>query len=96
MTVYVRKFLNLKGHHTTAAILAEINPGDKNCTLDISDCNRTISLEFDLWTAFQNDTDFDTRKAKANALYKIDVLYKTIRDFRRVLYRILGEKPREL
>ena len=74
--------LNLPGHHSTAAIAAEVvttGPGryDTNAFVQISDCDRRIALDFCLHDADEHE----------NNLYKVDTLISSLRTFRRALVK---------
>jgi len=55
---YVRKFLNRRGYHGGAYILASIERAPANATsgygvdtyMEITDCSRRIELEFPMWS----------------------------------------------
>lgn len=75
-----RALLNLPGHHSTAAIVAEINTPSNSeryayAHVTISDCSRTISLEFSPGDESQH----------VNDLHKVDVMIDVLRKFRRGL-----------
>lgn len=76
--------LNLPGHHGTAAIVAEIteNRYGNYASIVISDCDRRISLEFEL-------TDGDSYE---NDMHKVDTLVDALQTFRRALKK-LHAKP---
>jgi hypothetical protein len=79
-----RSLLNLPGHHTTAAIVAEIdNTEDEplfpkpnedgygmqpNITCRITDCDDAVNIDFDVKTANQLE----------NSLYKVDVMVESL------------------
>ncbi len=75
---YAREFLNRRGHHGGAYILAVVDrtePTDDpdryvNIELEIADCSRHITLEFPVWSA--GDRSNTVRKARllANVLDK--------------------------
>jgi len=75
---YRREFLNNPGHHSTGHILAYVEEttveknwsGDINFTL--ADCNRQINLSFDI----------DDAEERANSLYKMDLIIKSLQEFR--------------
>lgn len=67
---YVRKFLNLPGNHNLGAILASVERD--SFVLDISDCSRKISLEFNGYG----------KPEQRNALHKVDVLIEVLTGFR--------------
>ncbi len=77
-----RAMLNLPGYHSTAAIVAEVRDGGRGggyafATLQISDCQRSVSLEFNV-----NEPDeFE------NNLYKIDTILESMRVFRRAVVK---------
>lgn len=82
----VREWLNLEGHHGNAYITATVPevPEDRQLdgywlpyisggSIDIADCNRRISLSFDIG---------DDDGATENSLYKLDLLLSTLQEFR--------------
>lgn len=71
--LYIRKFLNKPGFHTTGHILAIVE--GNSYTFNLSDCDRQIKLEF-------NGYDNAARK---NALFKVDVLLTTITAFKEAM-----------
>ena len=74
-----RALLNLPGHESTAAIVAEITrPSAEypDITLVISDCSRVIHLSFDRG---------GTPDERENNLYKVDTLISVLREFRKGL-----------
>lgn len=79
-----RSLLNLSGHHSTAAIVAEVpdtsvgnwdNAAHPDAVCKITDCDGSISLDMDYATANQLE----------NSVHKIDVMIETLIDFRRGL-----------
>lgn len=71
-----RDLLNLPGYHSTAAIVAEVvltNDPWSRAEIVISDCTRTISLEF-------SPGDPDSRE---NDLHKIDTMIRHLKEFRK-------------
>jgi hypothetical protein len=72
-----RALLNLPGHQSTAAIVAEITMEGSSTypdyTLKISDCSRAVDLEL----------DFDTADSRENNLYKIDTMLDVLKEFRK-------------
>lgn len=76
-----RSFLNRRGHHEGAYVLAEMRRGAMSAgTLTISDCLRQVTLEFS-----RHD-----RAAVRNSIYKADVLLRTVGALRDELERNLG------
>jgi hypothetical protein len=73
--LYIRQFLNNEGHSGLAAMLAEINTGDLGenyldfgADLSISDCNRTVQLDFGVYgTADEAKDRAELRKDLQNA-----------------------------
>lgn len=74
--------LNLPGHHSTAAIVAEITdtgsgrrPGNgyPGIVLQISDCARAVSIDLNI----HGETPFE------NSLYKVDTMIEHLRALRR-------------
>lgn len=93
---YTRRFLNRRGHHAGAYVLASVedtsrSPDDTAWTdIDfvLSDCGRQIRLDFDV------DTD-----GLANSLHKVDVLLDTLTRFRAALVeegRLAAERERRV
>jgi hypothetical protein len=80
--INIRRFLNRKGHHAGAHVIARV--GDTSdepdfcrhtwcpIVLEISGCSRVVSLDFELYTAAE----------RRNSLHKLDVLIDTITQFR--------------
>lgn len=83
---YRREFLNEEGHHGLAAVLAEIKEGDQNedyvdfgATLQISDCNRSVTLDFGVFGTANNARDLEILRADlANAYEKAMRLMNTV------------------
>lgn len=75
-----RALLNLPGHHSTAAVVAEVR-NEHTCFVQISDCQRAVNLEFDMYS--QDDY--------ANGVFKIDTLIATLTTFRKA-YKATGRK----
>lgn len=81
-----RSLLNLPGHHSTAAIVAEIDntvnmPYDReddgyalqpNITCKITDCENSVNIEFDVNTASQLE----------NSLHKVDAMIEALTSMR--------------
>lgn len=81
-----RSLLNLPGHHSTAAIVAEVkDTGDLEWKADddgykivptitcaITDCDNKVNIEFDVQTANQLE----------NSLYKVDVMLDALTKLR--------------
>ena len=80
--------LNLPGHHSTAAIVAEIEntvvTGEEypDACFQISDCNRSISLDFESLHRYYDDPREDVM---ANDIHKIDVMLDALKAFRKGL-----------
>jgi hypothetical protein len=80
-TFYRRRFLNRRGHHGGAFVLADIHPEkylsdgrevhDISAFIAIADCSRVATIDFDVHTAA------DAR----NALHKAHLLLRVITDF---------------
>lgn len=79
-----RAMLNLPGHHSTAAIVAELRDTEGNwdendewpsATCVISDCETRISLDMDFASAHQVE----------NSVHKIDTIVETLIELRRGL-----------
>jgi hypothetical protein len=93
---YTRRFLNRRGHHAGAYVLASVEdtsrrPDDVRWTeveFVLSDCGRQIQLDFDV------DAD-----SLANSLHKVDVLLDTLTKFRAALVeegRLAAERERRV
>ena len=93
---YTRRFLNRRGHHAGAYVLASVedtsrHPDDSTWTdvdFVLSDCGRQIRLDFEADTA-----------NLANSLHKIDVLLETLTRFRAALVeegRLAAERERRV
>ncbi|GAB3401791.1 hypothetical protein [Flindersiella endophytica] len=86
--LYRRKFLNRPRHHAGANVIASIElervkDRDPNveASLEISDCRRSIQLDFDIWS-----------KADArNALYKATVLRDLLEEYVEALQAAVDE-----
>jgi hypothetical protein len=82
---YRRTFLNLRGHHAGAYVLADttveagFDPDEQakrvSASLSIADCGRVVSLEFDV------DSSADVR----NALHKARLLRDVVNQFTEAL-----------
>jgi hypothetical protein len=70
-----RALLNLPGHHSTAAIVAELVPGTGYSYINISDCSRQISIE----CPYADADDFE------NTLYKVDTMIDCLQKYRKAL-----------
>lgn len=83
-----RALLNRTGHHSTAAIVAEVQdmsdmPADRteywdnipDAIVQISDCNRSVNIEI----------NWDTEDDRSNSLHKIDTMLDTLTEFRQYL-----------
>lgn len=72
-----RALLNLPGHQSTAAIVAEIDGEGSvsypDYTFQISDCTRSIDL----------DLDFRNAEERENNLYKLDTMISVLKEFRK-------------
>ncbi len=84
--VRIRKFLNKRGYHAGAYVLAEVEDSTKHkkgkhgwpyvhVDLTLADCSRVVSFDFDLSTAGQ----------RANSLHKVDLMIATLIKFRAAL-----------
>lgn len=71
--LYIRKFLNKVGHHTTGHVLAIVD--GNSFTFNLADCDRQIKLDF-------NGYDSAARK---NALFKVTVLLDTVTAFKKAM-----------
>lgn len=73
---YQRQFLNREGHYGLAAFMASIEEPDEYglyATVNVSDCNRNITLDFN----GGNQEEFD------NNVEKLDKLISSLQEFRR-------------
>lgn len=68
--LYIRKFLNKPGHHTVASVLCSVNHGD--VTFILSDCDRTIKLDFNGYRA----------EGRKNSIYKAQALIDVLSQFK--------------
>lgn len=81
MKFYARKWLNIKGYHSTAFILAKFIPGsdDKykyvDTNLCIGDCSRQIELSIDV----------ETKEDRHNTIQKLDTLIKVLTQLRNII-----------
>ena len=92
---YTRRFLNRRGHHAGAYVLASVEDTSRRAPDDdgwvetelvMSDCGRQIRLDFDV-----------DRAGLANSLHKLDVLIDTLTRFRAALVeegRLAAERER--
>lgn len=69
----------MPGHHSTAAIVAEVHFGDfsPDASIHISDCSRKIMLEFSP----------HNRETHENDLHKVDTMIDVLKAFRRALLK---------
>jgi hypothetical protein len=92
-TFYIRQFLNDEGHGGLAAVLAEVNTGDVEesymdfgAELSLSDCNRTVQIDFGVYgNAEDADDRAELRKDLQNARNKAQRLADTISAFMEAL-----------
>ena len=73
-----RDWLNQPDYSGNAYIDAAVYSRDRYAghgALSIADCSRAITLEFNL----------DDERDRANSLYKIDLLLKTLKEFKKAL-----------
>lgn len=87
-----RAMLNLPGHQSTAAMVAEIeDTGPANATQDrrdnaptytlqIANCDRSIAFEIDSFGWW--DKDDEVNAAMKNDLHKLDTMIKLLTEFR--------------
>lgn len=84
--VRIRKFLNNRGYHAGAYVLAEVEDSTNHkkgkhgwpyvqVDLTLADCSRVVSFDFDLSTAGH----------RANSFHKIDLMIDTLIRFREAL-----------
>ena len=85
-----RKFLNRKGHHSTASIFAEIirtscrREDNKKYSvwhdieLKLSDCDRFINLDLSL----------GNKSAKTNSIQKLDILISVLTELKQKIIEI--------
>lgn len=91
-----RSFLNKKGYHSNAAIIANIETssfGDEQfyATYKLSDCNRTIEMSIDL-------KDLESYE---NTLYKLNKILQVTENFKKAIVKLRpeikeGERQRKL
>lgn len=81
-TLGKRALLNLPGHYSTAAVVAEIEDTRQGCAgeepvycLAISDCDRTIQFEL----------EWDTPAGRATSLHKVRTLATALQAFSIIL-----------
>lgn len=85
---YSRRFLNKKGHHSTAFVFSEVtktfckNTKGKNVSyidadLKISDCDRVINLSIEL----------NTKRSTNNTLHKLDTLISTLQELKSIILK---------
>lgn len=85
-SLYKRTFLN-KDQFGSGGGMAAIRIKDSE--LSISDCNRTISLEFYI------DPEYDTEKDIENIEYKIDTIYDYVAELRKHVKRKIKKTKRQ-
>ncbi|MFE9525136.1 hypothetical protein [Streptomyces sp. NPDC006631] len=102
--LYIREFLNNEGHHGLASVLAEITDGDDSddyldfgATLQITDCSRSVNLDFGVYgqTGTQKDRD-QLRQDLENARAKADRLKGAIFLFVQKLDEALSDVEQNL
>jgi hypothetical protein len=81
---YRREWLNEPGIHGGAHVIATVGIDEDWCeghrvdaSLTISDCNRSVQLDFDLWTGNEGVDEDDRR----NGLHKARLLAEIAREF---------------
>ncbi|MDX3260798.1 hypothetical protein PV336_16375 [Streptomyces sp. MI02-2A] len=87
--LYIREFLNNEGVNGLAAILADVDMGDTNeqfldfgASITLSDCNRTVELDFSAYGSTGTKDDRDAlRKDIKNARDKADRLLVAMTTF---------------
>ena len=86
--LYRRKFLNRPRHHAGANVIArveleQVKERDPNieASLSISDCRRSIELDFDIWS----------RADARNALHKAAVLRDVLEEYVSALQEAVDE-----
>ncbi len=102
--LYIRQFLNSAGHGGLAAVLAEVNEGEREgnyldfgATLSISDCNRTAVLDFGVYGTTDDAKDrAQMRKEAQNARDKARRLLGAVTAFVAVLNEGLDDFEKEL
>lgn len=94
--LYIRRFLNKRGHHAGGYILVAVEDTTKrksdgydwtDTEFTIADCGRQISLSFEV-----------TPRELANSLYKVDVLLDALDRFRAALVvegRLAAERDKQ-
>jgi hypothetical protein len=101
---YSRQFLNNEGHHGLAAVLTEITDGDKSDTyldfsasVTVSDCNRTVTLDFGVYGGTTSKKDrAELRADLENARAKAALLKAELDAFTASLDEALGDVERDL
>jgi DNA-binding XRE family transcriptional regulator len=101
---YSRQFLNEPGHHGLAAVLTEVNDGDTDSTfldfgasVTISDCNRTVTLDFGVYGGTGTDKDrAELRASLKNARAKAALLQAELNAFVGALDEALVDVETEL
>jgi hypothetical protein len=96
---YSRQFLNNPGHQGLAAVLAEVRDGDTSddyldfgALFEISDCNRTVSIDFGVYGSLASQGDRDElRDILANAQAKALRLQEELNAFVAVLGEALAD-----
>ena len=79
--------LNLPGFYSDATIFSTIRSDGRwtSAEIDIRDCFKKISFEF----------DFETAGDKKNNLHKVDTLIKHLQQFRKALVKAHKIKPKK-
>jgi hypothetical protein len=101
---YSRKFLNNEGHHGLAAVLTEVTDGDKSDTyldfsasMTVSDCNRTVTLDFGVYGGTTSKKDrAELRANLENARAKAALLKAELDAFVGALDDALGDVEQDL
>lgn len=92
LNFYRRRFLNRRGHHGGAFVLADVHPEryvsqgqafhDVSAFITIADCSRVVTFDFDVHTAE------DVR----NALHKARLLRQVVDEFVCALERAIADR----
>jgi hypothetical protein len=101
---YSRQFLNNEGHHGLAAVLTEVTAGDKSDTyldfsasVTVSDCNRTVTLDFGVYGGTTSKKDrAGLRSEMENARAKAALLKAELDAFVGALDEALGDVEKDL
>lgn len=101
---YRREFLNEEGHHSLAAVLAEVKLGDQDpayldmgATFQVGDCSRSVTLDFGVFGTAKTAKDRKAlREDIENSRIKAERLLATLREFTGTLHDVLAEVEADL